>query len=237
MRLVALLGAESTGKTTLARELAGALAARGQRCTLVTELLREWCDGHGRTPGRHEQSGIAQMQAQRISDAAPADWLIADTTPLITAVYSELLFGDRSLYPKALALQQGFDLSLLTGTDLPWIADGFQRGGAAQRAPFDALLRNTLCSAKLPFRVIYGNRPERLRNALACLAPLDPAQPSNDDQQPGARWRWTCEKCGDPDCERRLFTELQHSMAAGPAGGVTKSDVTGHLRHPVHPRG
>jgi nicotinamide riboside kinase len=223
MRRVALLGAECTGKTRLAGELAGALEARGQRCTLVPELLREWCDRHGRTPARHEQPGVAQQQAQRIADATPADWLIADTTPLITAVYSELLFGDLSLYPEALALQQGFDLSLLTGTDLPWIADGFQRSNAMQRAAFDGLLRERLGAAGLAFRVIYGSGAERLRSALACLtsvglapAPNGPNQ-SNQPNRPGARWRWSCEKCGDPDCERHLFTELQRSRAAGPA--------------------
>jgi HTH-type transcriptional repressor of NAD biosynthesis genes len=217
MRRVALLGAESTGKSQLAVALVDALEARGQRCTLIPELLREWCDRHGRTPGPHEQSGIAQQQAQRIADATPADWLIADTTPLITAVYSELLFGDLALYPAALAQQQGFDLSLLTGTDLPWIADGLQRSSPAQRAAFDTLLRARLAEAGLAFRVIYGNGPERLRNALACLVPVGLAQPSTDEAQPATRWRWICEKCGDPDCERHLFTELQRSKAVGPA--------------------
>ena len=48
--IIAILGAESTGKTTLARELASALAGAGRRCTVITETLREFCDREGRTP-------------------------------------------------------------------------------------------------------------------------------------------------------------------------------------------
>ena len=42
--IVALLGAESTGKSTLARSLCAALAAQGRRVALVGEVLREFCD-------------------------------------------------------------------------------------------------------------------------------------------------------------------------------------------------
>ena len=64
--VIALLGAESTGKTTLAHALAGALAARpslprapAKRIAVVAEYLREFCDRHGRTPRREEQVHIA----------------------------------------------------------------------------------------------------------------------------------------------------------------------------------
>src|SRR5450755_754964 len=102
--VVVLLGAESTGKTTLARELAAALAARGEIVACVDEYLREFCAGRGRTPRRDEQSGIAAQQSERIAAAsARADIVIADTSALMIAVYSELVFGDTSLYAGALA--------------------------------------------------------------------------------------------------------------------------------------
>ena len=64
-RIVALLGAECTGKSTLAEALARRFSAG-----LVTEYLREWCDTHGRTPHQHEQAHIAAEQARRIDTAA-----------------------------------------------------------------------------------------------------------------------------------------------------------------------
>ena len=69
--VIALLGAESTGKTTLARELGTALAGRGERVAVVAEYLREFCEREGRTPRREEQRGIAAEQSRRIA----ADWI------------------------------------------------------------------------------------------------------------------------------------------------------------------
>ena len=66
--VIAVLGAESTGKTTLARSLADELARRtGLRAAWVPETLREWCDRTGRTPAAHEQADIAAEQHRRIA--------------------------------------------------------------------------------------------------------------------------------------------------------------------------
>jgi hypothetical protein len=50
--VVAVLGAESTGKTTLAVELGRTLTARGRKVGVVPEVLREFCEREGRTPRR-----------------------------------------------------------------------------------------------------------------------------------------------------------------------------------------
>ena len=217
MPRIALLGAECTGKTTLSLEIAAALRSRGKSCTVVAECLRQWCEQHGRTPRREEQAGIARMQSENIEQVQASDWLIADTTALTTAIYSDMYFGDRSLYASALAAQQRFDLTLLAATDLPWLADGLQRGGPAHQLACDRLLRETLAQARIPYRVIYGNGPERLRNAMACLISLG-LEPVGDERPAPSRWKWNCEKCSDPDCEHRLFAEILRSreLGAGP---------------------
>ena len=62
-------------------------------------MLREFCDAHGRTPHRDEQAGIAAEQTARIAAAAArADVVVADTSAIMIAVYSEIVFGDTSLY-------------------------------------------------------------------------------------------------------------------------------------------
>ncbi|MGZ5218265.1 MAG: AAA family ATPase, partial [Caldimonas sp.] len=89
--VVALLGAESTGKTTLAGELGDALERRGTRVVVVAEALRDFCVAHERTPRHDEQRAIAAEQTRRIDAAASdAQVVIADTTALMIAVYSEL---------------------------------------------------------------------------------------------------------------------------------------------------
>src|SRR5690606_9287669 len=124
-RKVALLGAESTGKTQLSQDLAVALRAEGLRVAVVPEVLREWCAREGRTPRPEEQLPIAQEQERRVDAAmAGSDLVIADTTALMVAVYSAMLFEDGTLYTYALERQRGYHLTLVTGLDLPWVADG-----------------------------------------------------------------------------------------------------------------
>ena len=110
---IAILGAESTGKTQLAQALSAHWNALGQSALWVPEVLREWCDRESRTPHQHEQWDIVQEQATRVLQAPAVDWLIADTTPLMTAIYSELLFADRTLYDFALEHQRHYDITLV----------------------------------------------------------------------------------------------------------------------------
>ena len=130
--VIAVVGAESTGKSALAPALARGLAeATGLACIAVGEYLREWCEQEGRTPRLDEQAGIAAEQQRRIEAAAAShDVVVADTTPLLVAVYSRIVFGDRSLdEPAGRWHAQRVAVTLVTALDLPWTADGHQRDG------------------------------------------------------------------------------------------------------------
>jgi nicotinamide riboside kinase len=209
--VIAIVGAESSGKTTLAAALHGRLVAEGRGSALVAEALREFCDREGRTPRRDEQAGLAAEQTRRIEAAAREhEFVVADTTALMTAVYSELLFSDCSLYPAAEAAHRRCDLTLLTALDLPWQADGLQRDGAHVRAPVDALLRGALMRMQIGFGVVAGQGEARTEAAWRALRHrLAPAAAAADPAP-----RWHCERCGDPDCERRLFA-LAPRLARG----------------------
>jgi nicotinamide riboside kinase len=197
--IVAILGAESTGKSTLALALQQALAVQGRRVARVDEVLREFCDARGRTPRQHEQAGIAAEQTRRIEAAAQAhDIVITDTTALQIAVYSDIVFGDRSLYASALQAQALCTHTLLCAVDLPWVADGLQRDGPQVREPVDTLLRMALQHHARGYAVVGGQGTQRTSAALAVLQP--PLV-----QAPAPRWQWLCERCGDADCERHLL--------------------------------
>ena len=63
--VVAIVGAESTGKTALAAALAASVAElTGLRCTWVAEVLRHWCDCAGRTPQEAERAAAPVTSAQ-----------------------------------------------------------------------------------------------------------------------------------------------------------------------------
>ena len=198
--VIALLGAESTGKTTLARSLRDALSTPTCRAVVVEEYLREFCDAHGRTPLRDEQRHIADEQTRRIAAAAlDHDIVIADTTALMIAVYSEHVFGDTSLYAHAQAAHARCDLTLLTALDIAWQPDGLQRDGPQVREPVDARLRAALARARTGYAVVAGSGAARTSAALASVQrALCPPVPDAD----APRWHWHCERCGDAHCER-----------------------------------
>ncbi|CAD5374572.1 Ribosylnicotinamide kinase [Rubrivivax sp. A210] len=217
---IAIVGAESTGKTTLAQTLAARLGAEtGRRVAWVPELLREWCEQHGRTPLQQEQAPLARSQHVRIAAAAAAhDIVVCDTTALMTAVYSRIVFGDRSLDAEAAELHRsGVALTLLTALDLPWVADGLQRDGPHVRQPVDDALRELLLAQRLPFAVVAGAGERRIAHALAAVAPLLRGLPEGSATRRGlftglgepgreARCGWACECC-DPASEQALLRQ------------------------------
>jgi nicotinamide riboside kinase len=214
--IVAIVGAESTGKTALAAALAERVAAEtGLACTWVPEHLRLWCEREGRTPLQHEQHAIAAAQREAVEAAAQGhDLVLADTTPLMTAVYSRMVFDDRSLFAEAAAWQRRCALTLLTALDLPWVADGLQRDGPHVREPVDALIREALITHALPWSLVAGEGEARIENALDAIAPLLRTRTTprrglftrlserNAQDRP-----WSCELCDDPACEHRALAQ------------------------------
>ena len=204
--VVALVGAESTGKTVLASELARVLQGRGLDAVMVPEALRAFCDRHARTPRADEQASIAAEQTRRIHEAAQVHRIVlADTTALMTAVYSEFVFGDVSLYRQALQDHAQVDITLLTSLDLAWRSDGIQRDGEHVREPVDGLIRHALQGAGLAYAVVAGQGVRRIQHALAAIehrldAPAREARMAGRAGQ--ARWRWFCDNCDDGECEQ-----------------------------------
>lgn len=222
-RVIAIVGAESTGKSTLAAALAARAAAQtGLRCAVVGEFLREWCVRQGRTPRADEQLAIATEQQRRIDHAAAGhDIVIADTTPLMTAVYSQLLFDDGALWPLAVASHRQAALTLLTALDLTWVPDGLQRDGAHVRGPVDRAVRALLGEHGLGWSVVGGQGAARLDQAFAAATPLLASLAPADARSAGLftrlaerdaaapAWRWVCDSCDVPDCEHALLRSLQ----------------------------
>jgi NadR type nicotinamide-nucleotide adenylyltransferase len=166
---IAILGAESTGKSTLAP----ALAAR-HGTLWVPEYLREFVDTQRRVPQEEDQLGIARTQRAR-EDAMAASaqarrWLFCDTTPLMTAVYSRIYWG--RVPPELLALEAAHDyaVTLVAGLDLPWVPDGLQRESEEVRRQVHDCLLAVLRERGILFTLLEGDLPQRLRQVEALLA-------------------------------------------------------------------
>ena len=172
-RRVAIVGAECVGKTELAQALAESLPG-----LWIPEYLREFCDREGRTPRPDEQPHILAEQRRREEEAIDRaragrlGWVLADSAPLVTAVYSEYLFGDESLFAAAVEHHAVYETTLLLAPDLPWVADGIQRDGPAVREACHRLLLRRLQAHGLRFVLIGGAGPLRLQAAIAALRDL-----------------------------------------------------------------
>jgi nicotinamide riboside kinase len=217
--VIGIVGAESSGKTQLAQALQVQLSAEGRLATFVSEALRDFCDRHRRTPREDEQAPLAAEQTRRI-DTAAADSdkvVIADTTALMIAVYSELVFGDTSLYAMAEATHRRCDLTLLTALDLPWQADGLQRDGEHVREPVDALVRAALQRIGQPFVVVTGRGDARLQSAWrAVQRALELPRAEKVEDAGNAHWHGRCERCGDAACERHLLLPQLPTLSRRP---------------------
>lgn len=198
-----LLGAESTGKTTLAQQLAAHLRGQGGTAAVAPEVLRQWCAAHGRTPDPAECIAIARAQeTQADALAASHDHVIADTCALVVTVYAGMLQPGGEAYRFSIGRLRAYDAVLLMGLDLPWVPDGLHRD-AGTRTGVDAQLRSILQTEGIGHRVVYGSGPARLEAALHALG-LGPPR----TEPPRAARPWSCEACSDPECEHRLFRRL-----------------------------
>ena len=170
VRRIAVVGAECVGKTTLCEELARELGEHW-----LPEYLREFCDRLGRTPFPDEQAHILQTQIEReeqaLGQAAAqgARWLLCDSAPIVTALYSRILFNDSALLAPALEHHRAYWGTLLLQPDLPWTPDRFLRDGPEVRARFHAELTAQLQAAGIVAHSIDGEGAVRVHRARQLL--------------------------------------------------------------------
>jgi HTH-type transcriptional repressor of NAD biosynthesis genes len=208
---VALLGGGCSGKTSLGLALTHQLNTLGVTTTLVPEHLRIWCEREGRAPLVHELAAIASEQSRQIAEAAQGgvQVVVADTTALVVAARSEVVFNDTSLHPASLAQHSEATLTLLMGIDFAPQANDPPSEGTASRAAMDAVLRRELQAGGIPFQTVYGPVDARLQHALRAVGvSLGRPLAAHDPLLESGTGRWSCENCSDPDCERRLFSGL-----------------------------
>lgn len=158
---VAILGAASSGKTSLAAALAQRYAT-----AWVPEYLREFVDTRARVPVAEDQFYIASTQRGREDAAAlhAGRYLFCDTAPLMTAVYSRYYFGGVDAQSARLADGHASDyaLTLVTAPDIPWVADGLQRECEEVSVIVNRMLMDELAARAIPYVLVSGDPRQRL---------------------------------------------------------------------------
>ncbi len=162
---VCLTGAESTGKSVLALQLAGRFSA-----DVVPEFAREYA---GRV--RHELTYLdvgpiarGQMEQEDRLGRSASGLLILDTDLVSTVVYSRHHYGHCPEWVLEEARIRSADLYLLLDIDVPWIADPVRDSGDT-RAALHARFRETLEELGAGYEIISGSWDRRLQQALDAI--------------------------------------------------------------------
>jgi len=165
---VAVLGAESSGKSTLCEAL-----ARYYGTLWVPEYLREFVDTRARVPFESDQYPIARTQRER-EDAAAASpqarrFLFCDTTPLMTALYSRQYWGRVDPQLARLDSRHDYAWTLVTAPDSPWEPDGLQRESEEVRQKVHRMLLETLETRRIPYILLEGDLQRRMQRVETLL--------------------------------------------------------------------
>ncbi|WP_282048501.1 ATP-binding protein [Maribacter aquivivus] len=164
---VVLFGPESTGKTTLSEQL-----ARHYHTVWVPEYARDYlqdkwnnqrktCEPHDLLPIAEGQMALENKLAKKATDI-----LICDTDLLETKVYSEAYYiGDCDPVLEKYALENTYDLYLLTYIDIPWEADDL-RDKPNEREEMFNYFKDTLEKYGKNFIILKGNKKQRLEKAI-----------------------------------------------------------------------
>lgn len=164
---VVLFGPESTGKTTLSEQL-----ARHYHTVWVPEYAREYlqdkwnnerktCEPDDLLPIAEGQMRLENKLAKKATDI-----LICDTDLLETKVYSEAYYiGNCDPILEKYALQNTYDLYLLTYIDIPWEADDL-RDKPNEREKMFNYFKDTLEKYGKNFITLKGDKKQRLNKAI-----------------------------------------------------------------------
>ena len=168
VKRVCLFGPESTGKSTLARDL-----AQHFDTVYVPEFARSWLDPKQGVCVADDIPIIAR--GQRASEDALARQanrlLFCDTDMLLTTVWSDVLFGSCPEWIVQSAAHRHYDLYLLMDVDVPWVDDA-QRYLPNQRHEFFDRCQTVLQQSGRCMVVISGSWQERFTQACVAVNAL-----------------------------------------------------------------
>lgn len=161
LKKIAIVGPESTGKSTMAQHLAKMLDT-----VCVPEYARYYCKDLHRQYTLQDEVNMFYGQValeESLIPLAKNSLLVCDTTILTVKVWSDHLFGDT---PKAVIDEiksRTYDFYLLMNIDLPWEDDPL-RDFPTQREHFMEVWKKELETLNASYKIISGLDDERLKN-------------------------------------------------------------------------
>ncbi|RYG68746.1 histidine kinase [bacterium] len=164
---VVVLGAESSGSTTLSLDLAAHF-----NTVWVPEYGRDYCaqraifDNYDWQTGEFEAIAREQIRRENALAREANRVLLCDTNAFATRLWHWRYFGHYSPAVDAIAAEHRKpDLYLLTDVDIPFVQDGLRDGEAIRHAMHDEFVKE-LQQQDVPWVLISGSRDTRLQTAI-----------------------------------------------------------------------
>lgn len=166
---VVVLGAESTGTTTLARDLAAhyktydVLEYGRFYSEIKLNSEKEWKSSEFANISRMQNN----LENKFIQNAAPV--LICDTNSFATELWHERYMGKMSKYLRTISESMLTpDLYILTGDEIPFVQDG-TRDGEHIRHTMHLRFLEELQSRGYNYLLVTGSKEERLSLAISAI--------------------------------------------------------------------
>lgn len=159
---VAVVGPESTGKTTLTKSL-----SEHFKSVWVKEYARDFLSNLGREYDQSDLLSIASGQLKALNEGAKqANGLVLqDTDLLVIKIWSQFKYGNVNPW---IELQHDMNLPdfyILTFFDIPYEEDPL-RETPEKRAELFEIYESELKKLSVPYFVVKGSHQERLKDAI-----------------------------------------------------------------------
>jgi len=162
---IAITGPESSGKSTLTKEL-----ARHFNTIYVPEYAREYLGSLNRQYNYDDILHIARGQFKREQQQVEKAQgiLFCDTDFLVSKIWCDEKYGRCHPWILEMIHNHPYDLYLLCDADLPWEADPL-RENPDDRERLLELYKHELESRTYPFAIISGSNKDRLISAINAI--------------------------------------------------------------------
>lgn len=162
---IAIIGPESTGKSTMAQYLAD-----HYNTVWVPEYAREYCDGLDRDCTLEDEINMFYGQLALEEKLLPQanKLLICDVTVMTVKVWCEEVFGSAPDFVNEEIKNRHYDHYLLMYIDNPWEEDP-QRNFPHKREHFFDVYKKELESINASYTIITGLGQERFDNGVAVV--------------------------------------------------------------------
>ncbi|MNJ90334.1 Trifunctional NAD biosynthesis/regulator protein NadR [compost metagenome] len=170
---VLIIGAESTGKSTLTHDLSLYYRKKGHLISDMQEFARSWIDHQldgdmNRLKFEHiTHFGKTQMELVRLVEekVKRVSIIFSDTDAIVSSVFQKIYYDKIDEELLTIANNEKWDLILFTQPDVPWVDDG-QRDLGDRREEINEIFKKELEKRNFEYIEIKGNWEERFNTAV-----------------------------------------------------------------------